>query len=457
MELFKHQKEGIKWLKERDTGILADSMGLGKTRQAIMSNEEGAVIICPASLKINWKREIEMVYPNDKVYLIESGKKEPIEKSKWVIINYDMVGKYKDDIINVIKEGAGNLIIDEAHYIKGKKTIRSKNTIEISKEAKRVFCLTGTPVMNRPAELFNLLKVIRHPLGEKTFYFSKRYCNGHMKVIFRKYGGVIRYWDETGSSNLSELKELTQDSILRRTKEEVLDLPEKLISVQICELDREWQKEYDIAWEKYLEWVENNPEDKDIENILSARHLIELGKLKQVCSMSKIKRVVQDIENAIEQGEKIIVFSQYTNTIETIMERLKEQEIEAVKLTGQSNMDERQEAVDRFQNEEEVKVFVANIKAGGVGINLTQGQIVMFLDMDWSPEIHKQAEDRACRIGQKSVVNIYYYIVEGTIEEDIITILEEKRRMIIELMQGREVENNSISGQLLKLINRRKK
>lgn len=453
IELFQHQIEGIEFLKERKTVVLAHSMGLGKTRQAIIASEKRVIVVCPASIKINWKREIEIVYPNDNIFIVESGTKQEIPDSEWVIINYDMLPKYKDDI-----KGAGfqTAIIDEAHYIKGKTTIRAKTTLEVVDDIERVYCLTGTPIMNRPIEMFNLLRAIRHDLGKKgnATIYSKRYCNGHMETIFRRYGGMVRYWDETGATNIAELRELTKDSILRRTKEEVLDLPEKIISIQTCKLNNLWQKEYDIAWDKYIEWVRGNPEGKDIENILSAQHLIELGKLKQVCSRAKTIRVTEDILNAVEQGQKVVVFSQYTETINILCDNLKVKKIKAVRLTGQNSMDERQDAVDRFQNDEDVKVFVANIKAGGVGINLTSASIVMFADMEWSPEIHNQASDRLHRIGQKQMVNVYYYVAEDTIEEDIIAILETKRKIINELIGGSDIDT-SISREFMKLLKKR--
>ena len=157
---------------------------------------------------------------------------------------------------------------------------------------------------------------------------------------------------------------------------------------------------------------------------------MELTKLKQVCSKAKIPVMVADIEDAIEQDNKVIVFSQYTETIKILEEKLIEKKIKCVTLTGENNMKERQDAVDDFQNKDEVMVFVANIKAGGVGLNLTRASHVMFADMDWSPELHRQAEDRAHRIGQQGTVNVYYYVIQDTIEEDIIDILTAKQETI---------------------------
>ncbi len=224
---------------------------------------------------------------------------------------------------------------------------------------------------------------------------------------------------------------------MRRTKKEVLNLPPKIISVVQTTLTTEQQKNYDTAWEQYLDFVQANPLKKDIEGLLLARGLVELTKLKQICSLSKIERVVSDVENMIQQENKVIIFSQYTQTIRELKIGLTAKKIKSVTLMGENTGKERQEAIESFQNNLKTKVFIANIKAGGVGINLTAATHVIFIDMDWSPETHHQAEDRAHRIGQTGTVNVYYYVVENTIEEDIIAILNEKQETIGALTGGK--------------------
>lgn len=453
MKLFQHQIEGIEFLKQTKRAILADEMGLGKTRQAIMaareSDSKGIIIVCPASLKINWEREVKMVYPEEEINTVQSGPEETLPSVPWTVINYDMLPKYKEQILRLIAEGKIDAaIIDEAHYIKGKKTIRATTTLDIVSAIEKVYALTGTPIMNRPIELFNLLKAIKHPLGRARTVFSKRYCGAYLKTIIKKNGQIIRFFDEGGATHLEELREFTKGSILRRLKKDVLDLPAKIISVQVTDLSRDARKEYDTAFDNYVEWITNNPDaEKNVENIMDARHLVELMKLKQVCSRAKLERIVSDIRSAVDGGQKVIVFSQFTGTIMALKEELAQSKrgsryddakepILAVMLTGQDDMHARQKAVDAFQNHDDTKVFIANIKAGGVGITLTAASIVMFADMEWSPELHSQAEDRAHRIGQEGTVNVYYYIAADTIEEDIVDILERKRAIIKELMDG---------------------
>lgn len=454
---FAHQTEGIAFLKEKQRVILADEMGLGKTFQAIQAAGEATsaakLITCPASLKINWKREIESIYPEDNIFVVESGPEKIIPRNAvWIIINYDMLPKYKAQLVMMKEQGViDTAICDEAHYIKGAKTIRAKTTLEVIDGMEYVFMLTGTPLMNRPAELFNLLKAINHPLGRARTTFTRRYCGAYLKTIPMK-GRIIRFWDESGATHLEELREFTKDSILRRTKKEVLDLPPKLVSVQLTQLPKEYKAKYDTAFDDYIEFLSNNPwTGKDVENILTAKHLVELIKLKQICSEAKLDRIVEDIRSAVNQGQKVIVFSQFTNTIMTLKKKLEESKkasqygdaeeaIKSVTLTGADGMDARQKSVDAFQKDPDTKVFIGNIKAAGVGITLTEASIVMFADMEWSPELHSQAEDRAHRIGQTGTVNIYYYVIEDTVEEDIVDLLEQKRTIIKDVVEGSPAE-----------------
>lgn len=446
-ELFDHQKQGIKFMQQKEKVILADEMGLGKTRQAIIAareNYDGIVlVVCPASIKINWKREIKMIYPDESISIVVGCGK--IEKTKWIIINYDILGKHAQ----LLAQKAYNKeikcgIFDEAHYAKNIKSIRAQAVLAIAERLEKVFMLTGTPVLNRPIEMFSLLRAIKHPLAwcegksitKLKRDYSVRYCDGQLKIIYRRGGGMLRFWQENGATRLPELRALTADVFLRRTKEEVLDLPEKIISVINTTLDTAWQKEYDTAWDRYLDKVSNTPGVKNIEGILNAQGLVELTKLKQVCSLSKVHRIVSDTINAANQDTKVIVFSQYTETIRQISSLLREKKIKTVTLTGADNMDQRQLAVDSFQNDKDTMAFVANIKAAGIGINLTAASHVIFADMDWSPEIHRQAEDRAHRIGQTGTVNVYYYVVENTIEDDIIDILTLKQETIGVLTGG---------------------
>jgi SNF2 family DNA or RNA helicase len=448
-------------------------------------------VVCPASLKINWKREIQMVYPKDMIDIISTVEMHDPLGVRWFIINYDILEKRMAHIEFIIKNcWVDTLILDEAHYIKGKTlraacivggTFKPKTKSEesgsgldpepkparikfegIVSKMKKVYCLTGTPLLNRPIELYNLLKAIDHPLGKIRPYFAKKYCGAFRRQFWNKYAQrMITLMDESGATNLQELRQEMKGFLLRRKKDEVLHLPQRIVSTMECELPNEWKKNYETAWDAYLDFLQKNPiPEKNIDNIMMARQLVEIQKLKQVCSKAKISRIVADIRNAVEQDEKIIVFSQYTATIKTISETLAlgdriHASIKNVTLTGEDDMDQRQRAVDAFQSDSMTKVFIANIKAGGVGINLTAASIVIFADMDWSPEIHNQAIDRAHRIGQDKMVNAYFYICPETIEEDIINILNSKAKVMEKILEGTTVETVSSQREFLKRMSRK--
>ena len=455
-ELFEHQKQGIEFLKATGKAILADSMGLGKTRQAIVAAKEttgGAIVICPASLKINWQREINYVYPTDSVVIVQGSKMPKLNSDSWIVINYDILKKqpwlYQE--LNRL----GTLILDEAHYIKGK-SMRAKATIDLSLIAKQVYCLTGTPIMNRPIELYNLLVAIGHHSGKIRSTYAKRYCGAFKRSFFHKgLKRMLYFTDESGATHLDELRDLIKPVFLRRKKEEVLDLPERIITIEECKLAPEYKREYQTAWDSYLEFIKTSiMTEQQMDNILMARHLVEIQKLKQVCSQAKVSDMARDIENAVDQEEKVIVFSQYTDTINLLAAEMMGKGISYETLTGQDSMQERQAAVDKFQDDPETKVFIANIKAGGVGITLTAASIVMFADMDWSPEVHNQAIDRAHRIGQNKMVNAYFYVCPDTIEDDIIQILNDKKGVLDKVVEGvdESIKTKSTQMEFLKRI-----
>jgi SWI/SNF-related matrix-associated actin-dependent regulator 1 of chromatin subfamily A len=371
-------------------------MGLGKTRQAIMAAREGGargvLIVCPASLKINWKREINSVYPEDfseaaqdsghmnEVMIIDSKSDLPAPSvPEWYVINYDILEKKRDLIDFLIDHKiVDTLILDEAHYIKGK-SIRATTVVGgalkgtrlpgMANRVSRLYCLTGTPLLNRPIELFNLLRAIKHPLGSNRQKFATRYCNAFYMVMVRdnltgrqflvqsvenaykyygdrsRYTHLYRFLNESGSSHLDELREQMKGYILRRTKKEVMDLPEKIVSTIENELTPDQKKIYDRAWEDYLAVIkEGDPDPEKLDNIMLARHLVEIQKLKQICSRAKVALISADIRNAVEQGEKVIVFSQYTETIRQLKDELSKEPkgseaIKSVTLTGENDQD----------------------------------------------------------------------------------------------------------------------
>ncbi len=437
-----HQKESIQKLVENKKFILADDMGLGKTTSTIIAAlETGAkkiLIICPATLKINWKREIEN-YSQRPVFIAE-GKNFSTEHD-FVIINYDIIKNFHDvkkkDESKILESKFDLVIVDEAHYIKNAQAQRTKLINDIVKNIDRLWLLTGTPMTSRPIDYFNLLSLVDSPVAKNWMAYVIRYCSGYQFKV-----GAKKVWNVMGSSNLEELRDRTSGTILRRLKEDVLDLPDKIISPVYLRLK---SKEYENLMGEYYEWYRSNPEESKSLTV----QFTKLTKVRQVIANEKISQTIELAENIIEQGKKVIIFCNFTESLNSIVSHFGKS---AVKVDGSMSKGERQNSVDRFQEDEKVKVFVGNIKAAGVGITLTAGEAVIMNDLSFLPSDHSQAEDRAYRIGQKNNVLVYYPLFENTIEGLIYDILIAKKHVIATVM-GDNLESADFVEEIMNRIN----
>jgi SWI/SNF-related matrix-associated actin-dependent regulator 1 of chromatin subfamily A len=441
-----HQKESIQKLVENKKFILADDMGLGKTTSTIIAAlETGAkkvLIICPATLKINWKREIENY--TDRPIFIAEGKKFSTEED-FVIINYDIIKNFHDpkDKENslIARAGFDLVIIDEAHYIKNAQALRTKLINDIVKKIDRLWLLTGTPMTSRPIDYYNLLHLVDSPVANNWMAYVIRYCAGYQ---FK--AGPRKVWNVMGSSNLEELRDRTSSTILRRLKENVLDLPEKIITPVYLRLK---SKEYEEVMGEYYDWYDKNPEESKSLTV----QFTKLTRVRQIIANEKVKETIEIAENIIEQGKKVIIFCNFTESLNMIKEHFGKT---AVKLDGSMSQKERQLSVDEFQNNEKIKVFVGNVKAAGTGITLTAAEVVIFNDLSFLPSDMAQAEDRAYRYGQKNNVLVYYAIYDNTIEKIIYDIVNEKKKVIATVM-GDNQDTSEAAEEILKKINKLRK
>ena len=439
-----HQKVAIEKLLANDKFILADDMGLGKTTSAVIASlETGAkkvLIVCPASLKINWDREIKN-YTDRKVLIVEGRKWG--STFDYYIINYDIIKNYhstdksedSDDYKLLVNAGFELAIVDEAHYISNNTAQRTRLLNDVLEKIPRVWLLTGTPMTSRPINYFNLLKIVDSPLTLNWQSYVRRYCAGYQFRV-----GNRKVWNTSGASNLDELREQTKNLILRRMKTDILDLPEKMISPLFLELT---SKMYDEELEEFMRITSDNKEKETISVTLN-----RLMKIRQLISFEKIPYTCEIIDKCIEQGKKVIVFTNFTMTLDMIHEKYKKN---SVILDGRMSKEKRQDAVDRFQTQDKIKVFISNIVAGGVGITLTAAEVVIMNDLSFVPAHHSQAEDRAYRYGQKNSVLVYYPIFENTIEKIIYNILQKKKGIIDQVMGDGEY-SESFSKDLLKQL-----
>jgi SWI/SNF-related matrix-associated actin-dependent regulator 1 of chromatin subfamily A len=437
-----HQKEAVQKLVENKKFILADDMGLGKTTSTIIAaleaNSKKVLIICPATLKINWKREIEN-YSDKSIYIAEG--KNFSTDADFVIINYDIIKNFHDpkkkDDSEILKANFDLVIVDEAHYIKNGQAQRTKLINDLVKTVDRLWLLTGTPMTSRPMDYFNLLSLVDSPVSKNWMAYAIRYCQGYQFNV-----GGRKIWNITGASNLDELRERTAATILRRLKENVLDLPDKIITPVYLRLK---SKNYEEVMGEYYDWYDKNPDESKSLTVQFSK----LTKVRQIIADEKISQTIEIAENIIEQDKKVIIFCNFTDSLNKIIEHFGKS---AVKLDGSMSKPERQRSVDEFQDNPKVKVFVGNIKAAGVGITLTSAEAVIMNDLSFLPSDHAQAEDRAYRYGQKNNVLVYYPIFENTIEGVIYDILNNKKQVIATVMGDNQITTDAAE-EILQKIN----
>ena len=421
--LLSHQVEAVEKLVRSKRFILADDMGLGKTTSTVVASLETEakkiLIICPASLKINWQREIQN-YTNRSTFICD-GKK--YEDADYVIVNYDIIKNFHDpkdrENSQILKSNFDLVIIDEAHYISNKSAQRTKLINDFVKDIDRLWLLTGTPMTSRPINYYNLLDLVESPVASNWMAYVIRYCEGYQFKV-----GNRKVWKVTGASNLEELRDRTSRQVLRRLKTDVLDLPEKIITPVYLRLK---SKEYEELMGEYYDWYDKNPDESSSLTV----QFTKLTKVRQVIAKEKINSTIELIDNILEQDKKVIIFTNFTESLQTLHNHYPKN---SVYLDGSCSPKQRQESVDRFQNDDNVKVFIGNMKAAGVGITLTAAEAVIINDLSFVPGDMAQAEDRAYRYGQKNSVSVYYPIFDNTIEGVIYDIVNIKKQNISTVM-----------------------
>ena len=439
-----YQKTGFKWLKTLETykfgGILADDMGLGKTIQIlsiisdyISKNEKdrkASIVVSPSSLTLNWENEAKKFAGNLKIKVIRGTLKErkellnKINDYDMIITSYDLL---KRDI-EIYKEKGYTfkyIIADEAQYLKNSNTKNAKSIKLIRAETR--FALTGTPIENSLAELWSIFDYIM-----PGYLFSYKSFKADYETP------IVKNEDQY---TLEKLKMLIEPFVLRRTKKEVLtELPDKTISV----LNNEMGEEQRNIYLSYLSNIKEEVATHIQENGIAKSHiqiLAALTRLRQICchpglflkeynqESSKLEQCIEIIEEAIESGHKILLFSGYTSMFPFIEERLQEKNIKYFKLTGATKIDQRIEMVDEFNQNSNIKVFLISLKAGGTGLNLTGADMVIHYDPWWNISAENQATDRAYRIGQKNNVQVYKLITKNSIEEKIYELQQRKAEL----------------------------
>jgi len=432
MKLYDFQNTGKDFLKARKAALLADSMGLGKSCQAIMAAEElglsSILIICPASVKYNWPKEIKKWLPNADIHVLASRKPLPTTIPQYTVVNYDILHS-RNIFLYLISRHYDLLICDEAHYLKNNRAKRTKCVYYpkgLKDRADRVWLLTGTPVLNRPVELFSHLKALTpNTLGEYSSYiqYCKRFCAAR-----ETRWGV----DVSGASNIPELAKLLDGFMLRRLKKDVLEqLPE--VTYQTILLDPGKKL-------KILTVKERGAYAKEKNGVLGA-----LSSIRRESGIAKVPLVVQHLQDVLEDKQKAVVFAYHRDVISTLVEGCRA--YSPVVLTGATPTDKRQAAIESFKMDPKSRLFIGQIEAAGVGIDGLQDvcDTVIFAEMSWVPGQIHQAIGRCHRIGQKNPVLVQFLVVPDSIDEEISETIARKEKIIDQLIKPTTKEEPEMS------------
>ena len=490
--LFDHQKDAVKFLLSRKKCILADEPGLGKTTEvsvaAIEGNFDSVLIICPASLKEVWRRELSYYIPINEITIIEGfsdkrkgelevflgyaeGKsnmtreqllEEAKERGQWkfnrfIIVNYDIVDNFfkskrtytkaqfdelleNNPMLKYINNRKSLIILDEAHVLSNSKSIRYKTIKGLISKGKpdSIYAVTGTPITNDPSNLYCVLNLLGDNITSDWDYYMKRYCaaeefckdkeeRNRWTRKFLEFKKKPTWYDLTkeekdelkeylhehckfilipkGASNLEELRDRISHIYLRRTKEN-LELPEKKIHEIYYDLTPSQEEEYNRLWEEY----EKEKKTLDPENELN-KDLLEGAIYRQYLSKEMIPNTIALTDRAITKGEKVVIACCYDEELYKLQEYYGDR---CVIYNGKMSLRQKEEAISRFMENQDIMVFIANIKAAGVGITLTASRTLIFNDFDYVPGNNLQVSDRVHRISQTRPVHIIYQIFRNT-------------------------------------------
>jgi SWI/SNF-related matrix-associated actin-dependent regulator of chromatin subfamily A-like protein 1 len=437
-ELKPFQRAGVRYLLAQRRAFLADEQGLGKTIEALATLEADAaypaIVVCPASLKLNWLRELELWLPGRSAQTLAGTRADaPIVPADVIVVNYDIVAARLAQLQNLEPRA---LVLDESHYCKNAAAKRTQAVQRLSATVPNdglVLALTGTPVMNRPPELIAQLRI----LGRLADFgsgaqFGKRFCgpDAHLRL----------HWH------------LRARCFARRLKADVLpQLPAKTRAVVPIELDNE--SEYRLAERDVVAWLQSQPLDlreldAKVAAALRAERLVRLNALKLLAARGKLHAALAWIHDFCTSGERLVVFAHHREIQRAVLERFPS----ALHILGEDTHTARDASLRAFQAPDgaENQLIVCSIEVAGQGLTLTRSSNVAFLELDWTPAKHDQAEDRCHRIGQQDAVNASYLLAAGTIDEAIATLLERKRAVIGAVTDGRAEDEGGVVDALVR-------
>ena len=431
-ELMPFQRAGVVYALERRRVFLADEQGLGKTIQALATVQADlaypAVVVCPASLKLNWLREIKTWLPGRQAIALSGRTSQGLEGADIVVLNYEIAAAHLGALAQISPRA---LILDESHYVKNPLAVRTKAVLELVEslgpDALRL-ALTGTPVVNRPAELAPQLRALDR-LGEY----------GTMSSFRRGYASA--------GSRRKLHSRLRSSCFLRRRKEDVLtQLPAKRRAVVPVPTSN--AAEYKRAERDFIRWLAEQVDSSGAGRLAHdarAEALVKMTALRRLAARGKLDAALSWIDDFSQSGEKLVVFAHHREIQRAVIERF----ADCARIIGEDSMDEREANVRRFQDEDGPALCVCSLQVASHGFTLTAAANVAFLELDWTPAKHDQAEDRVHRIGQAESVTAWYLLATETIDERIATLLAEKRDVVDSVTDGGGGSGASIADALI--------
>jgi len=433
-----YQRKGVRKIHAfGGRALLADEMGLGKTRQALRWLEERpdaqpALVVCPSSLKWVWQSEIKEVLgiPCE----ILNGQKpirERLHKFQSItIINYEILKYWREWILTMNPK---TLILDEVHFCKNPMAKRTRAVRNLAKGIPHIIALSGTPLLNRPSELWTTVNLIRPDVFDNISLFRWRYCD----PIRKPWG-----WEYKGATNIKELHDrLRSTMMIRRLKKHVLpELPPKTRIVIPLEIDN--RKDYAEAVSNFLGWLSKSSTAK-ASRASKAEQLTKIGYLKRLAALGKVDAVIERIESFLEESNgKLVIMASHRKIIKQLRDNFKGI---SVVVDGTVTQSKRKRAVHVFQTNKKVRLFFGQIKVAGVGLSLTAADTLAFAELDWVPGNHIQAEDRIHRLTTKRPVTILYWVAKDTIEETLCKIIQTKQGIVSDTLDGRKGGRNRLN------------
>lgn len=431
----KFQAQGIREIERNDGRVLlGDDMGLGKTIQvlgylALHPEKRPSIVVCPANAKYGWEDQLHE-HTKHLACQVLSGQKPYKITEKIIIINYDILPYWGKTLIDLKPKA---LIMDESHHLKNRKIKRTQVCKEISRICDVVIPMSGTPIINRPSEFFPVLNMINPKEFSSFWKYAFRYCEPR-----KAYKG--RGWVFNGAKHTEELCKRVQTIMIRRMKENVLtELPPTQRIPIYIDLDN--RKEYEQVKNNFLSWYKQEKGKKGYKKAKKAQAVVKLGQLRKTSGKGKITAQKQWIDDYLESNDgKLVIFCYHQEVFIKMCQIYKK-----IAAFGGKSGKQRNIEVKKFQTDPKCRLFIGTIKADKEAITLTAASAVVFLELGWTPGEHDQAEDRINRIGQMAdSVTAYYLLGRNTIDEHVWNLIEEKRRILAQVLDGEKVSESAM-------------